>query len=153
MLNWEPIEHLSGLAPWFISDLLTDYNLVRLPRISQCAEEASAPVACSQLPADLRFLFSHVLNNCVCLCVNLWVITCKIKTDTDIQSVVVPFLIFSFSSVIKHTAQDAVCLARLEHAGITDIYCFRPRWAAVSSLCELRGPEQSRLRLCTTTTY
>lgn len=54
MLNWEPIEHLSGLAPWYISDLLTDYNLVRLPRISQCAEEASAPMACSQLPADLR---------------------------------------------------------------------------------------------------
>lgn len=48
MLNWEPTEHLSGLAPWFISDLLTDYNLVRR------AEEASAPVACSQLPAGLR---------------------------------------------------------------------------------------------------
>lgn len=55
MLNWEPVEHLSDLAPWYISDLLTDYNLIRL------------------------------LRSAVCVCV---------LTYTDIQLVVVPFLIF-----------------------------------------------------------
>lgn len=51
MLNWEPVEHLSDLGPW----LLTDYNLIRL------------------------------LRSAVCVCV---------LTYTDIQLVVVPFLIF-----------------------------------------------------------